>query len=236
MAEPNYLTLNPGEEVILEAHRHWVNIFPFFVSTAIVIIFGFMIIGYVGGNPVSAERLFPGLTIGIVTPVVALLDVLALAILFFAYIVYRQNRIILTNMHFVQITQSGLFARTLSKLSLDELQDVRGTRKGLFATIFNYGEILIETAGNEENFFFRPAPDPLNIAEAINDTHEYYEKSKNKRGGLEDETYAAERTAAAANEASNIEVPTPPTPRQQASQFPDQAFSEPQPKDQSPRQ
>lgn len=186
MAQPEYLRMNQGEEVILEAHRHWVNIAPFFASTALVIVIGFAMIGYVGGNPAGAERLFPGLTLGIVTPLVALLDVLALVILFFAYTVYRQNKIVLTNMHFIQITQSGLFGRTLSKLSLDELQDVRGSRKGVFGTIFNYGEILIETAGNEENFFFRPAPDPLNIAEKINDTHEYYERQHNVPSGIND--------------------------------------------------
>lgn len=238
MADSNYLTMNPGEEVILEAHRHWVNVLPFFVSTAIVILFGFFAIGYVGANPESALRLFPGLTLAIVTPVVALLDVLALVILFFAYIVYRQNRIILTNMHFVQITQTGLFARTLSKLSLDELQDVRGTRKGVFATILNYGEILIETAGSEENFFFRPAPDPLNIAEAINDTHEFYEKAKRSGGEMSKEDIAAQKTAQAAEDASNIEVPTPrirQTPRgaaQQTTEFPDQVFSDVPPNDQ----
>ena len=186
MAQPDYLTMNPGEEVILEAHRHWANIAPFFASTALVIFIGFMMIGYVGGNPAGAERLFPGLTLSFITPVVALLDVFALLILFFAYSVYRQNKIVLTNMHFIQITQSGLFGRTLSKLSLDELQDVRGSRKGVFGTILNYGEILIETAGNEENFFFRPAPDPLNIAEKINDTHEYYEREHKVPSGIND--------------------------------------------------
>lgn len=184
MAQPEYLAMNPGEEVILEAHRHWVNVAPFFASTAIVILAGFLLIGYIGANPASADKFLPGLSLTIVTPLVALLDVFAMLILFFAYIVYRQNRIILTNMHFIQITQAGLFGRTLSKLSLDELQDVRGTRKGVFGTIFNYGDILIETAGNEENFFFRPAPDPLNIAEKINDTHEYYEQKRGDLGGL----------------------------------------------------
>lgn len=186
MVEPSYLKMNPGEEVILESHRHWVNIAPFFASTAIVITIGFYMIGYVGSNPESANRLFPGLSLGIVTPLVALLDVFAIIILFFAYSVYRQNKIVLTNMHFIQITQTGLFGRTLSKLSLDELQDVRGSRKGVFGTILNYGEILIETAGNEENFFFRPAPDPLNIAEQINDTHEYYERKYNIPSGIND--------------------------------------------------
>ena len=227
MANQDYLTMNPGEEVILEAHRHWVNVLPFFVSTSIVIAFGFFAIGYVGANPDAAARLFPGLSIGIVTPVVALLDVLALMVLFFAYVVYRQNRIVLTNMHFVQITQTGLFARSLSKLSLDELQDVRGTRRGVFATILNYGEILIETAGNEENFFFRPAPDPLNIAEAINDTHEYYERSKHTRGGLSDEAIAAQKTAEMAPEIQKVA---------KTGEFPDQAFSDVPPNDQPPRQ
>ncbi len=185
MAQPEYLAMNPGEEVIVEAHRHWVNVLPFFVSTAIVIVAGFLAIGYVGANPEAASKLFPGLGIGIVTPVVALLDIIAIITLFFAYTVYRQNKIILTNMHFIQITQTGLFGRTLSKLSLDELQDVRGSRKGVFGTILNYGEILIETAGNEENFFFRPVADPLNVAEKINDTHEYYERAYRATSGID---------------------------------------------------
>lgn len=230
MATQDYLTMNPGEEVILEAHRHWINVFPFFVSTTIVIAFGFFIISYVGTNAESAARLFPGLSIGVVTPLVALLDVVALLVLFFAYIVYRQNRIILTNMHFVQITQTGLFGRTLSKLSLDELQDVRGTRKGVFGTILNYGEILIETAGSEENFFFRPAPDPLNIAESINDTHEFYEKAMHTRGGLSDEAIAAEETALAAK-ANSQEITVP-----KVGKFPEEAFSDTSSHQQPPTQ
>jgi uncharacterized membrane protein YdbT with pleckstrin-like domain len=185
MAQPEYLAMNPGEQVIVEAHRHWINVLPFFVSTAIVIVAGFLAIGYVGANPDAASKLFPGLSIGIITPVVALLDIVAIITLFFAYTVYRQNKIILTNMHFIQITQTGLFGRTLSKLSLDELQDVRGSRKGVFGTILNYGEILIETAGNEENFFFRPVSDPLNVAEKINDTHEYYEREYHVQSGID---------------------------------------------------
>lgn len=228
MAQPEYLAMNPNEKILLEVHRHWINVFPFFVSTAVIVAFGFFAIGYVGANPVAAEQVFPGLTIGIVTPVVALLDIVALFILFFAYIVYRQNRIILTNMHFIQITQTGLFARTLSKLSLDELQDVRGTRKGVFATILNYGEIMIESAGTEPNFFFKPAPDPLNIAEQINDTHEYYEKSKRRGGGPSVQDIAAERTA----EADPVVAEKTPTP---VGEFPDQAFSDVPPNDQTPR-
>ncbi len=212
MAKAEYLAMNPNEKVLLEVHRHWSNIFPFFLSTAVVVVFGFFIIGYVGANPASAEKVFPGLTIGLVTPIVALLDIVALFILFFAYIVYRQNRLILTNMHLVQITQTGLFARTLSKLSLDELQDVRGTRKGVLATIFNYGEILIETAGSEPNFFFKPAPDPLNIAEQINDTREYYEKVKQSGG-----------------------APVTQEPKLAPGTFPEQAFTG-APSDDQPRQ
>lgn len=201
MAQPEYLSMNPGEVVILESHRHWVNIAPFFASTAIIVFAGFFAIGYIGANPDTASQVLPGLSVGIITPIVAFLDVLAFAILFFAYVVYRQNRIVLTNMHFIQINQTGLFGRTLSKLSLDELQDVRGTRKGILGTIFNYGEILIETAGNEANFFFRPVPDPLNVAEKINDTHEYYEQSRGKVSDLNANT--------AANDIPTVPPPTP---------------------------
>ncbi|MBW3538237.1 PH domain-containing protein [Candidatus Parcubacteria bacterium] len=164
----SYLELDPDERIILTVRRHWISIFPIIVSTILVLMFVAFALGWLGSNPAAVP---PPLTLPLAWSVLAGLGILAAVIGLVAYLVYRQNRIILTNKHYLQINQHGLFHRTVSKLTLDEIQDVRGTKSGFFATVLNYGEILIETAGAEPNFLFRPAGNPLELGESINDAH-----------------------------------------------------------------
>ena len=172
MDQKSYLTLETDEEVLLTRHKHWINILPVIVSTVLLLAFISYALGWLLANPTSR--------IGAIIPAPALatlllgLGGLSVLILVIAYLVYRQNRVTLTNRHYMQINQTGLFNRTVSKLTLDEIQDCKGNRRGFFATLINYGEILIETAGENQNFNFNPVADPLNLAEAINDAHEKY--------------------------------------------------------------
>ena len=50
-------------------------------------------------------------------------------------------------------------------------EDVEGRRVGVWATILNYGDLVVETAGEQENFVFQQAPDPVGLAALINKTH-----------------------------------------------------------------
>ncbi len=165
--------LNPGEELVSIFRRHIINLVPIIVSTVLVV----LVSTFAQGWLTLHQSDFPGLPVPLITTALMVLSLLSIAILVIAFFIFRQNRVILTNQHVIEITQSGLFGRTLSKFSLDELQDVRGSRTGFFATILNYGEVLIETAGEEENFLFRPVGDPLAVAEVINDTHEQFERA-----------------------------------------------------------
>ncbi len=171
MDDRTYLQLEPDEEILLIRHRHFINILPILVSSVLVIAVAIFTTGWLSTHSNPLQELISAAQLSLVLMILAGLALLIAAL---AFLIYRQTRIILTNRHFVQITQSGLFGRSTSKLTLDEIQDVRGTRRGFFATIFNYGEILVETAGEEENFLFTPVADPLDLAETINDAHRKY--------------------------------------------------------------
>lgn len=170
MAE-TYLELEENEILILTAMRHWINIFPIIVATIIVLLFMVTGIGWLTANTDSIPE---PLSAPILSLFLLIMGGLSILIAVISYLIFIQNRLILTNHHLIQITQNGLFNRTVSKLTLDEIQDVRGTKKGVFPTILNYGEILIETAGSEPNFLFKPVSNPLNLAETINDAHKQF--------------------------------------------------------------
>ena len=93
--------------------------------------------------------------------------ILAILIVSFASIVYSQNRLIITDRNITQILQYGLFGRKVSQLNLMNVEDVTSEQKGFFSTIFGYGVLKIETAGEQVNFHFTYCPRPGYYAKVI---------------------------------------------------------------------
>lgn len=84
--------------------------------------------------------------------------VLTILVVMLASLVYRQNRLIVTDRNITQILQHGLFNRKVSQLNMVNVEDVTSIQRGIFASIFGYGELKIETAGEQANFHFTYCP------------------------------------------------------------------------------
>lgn len=168
--------MEPGEQVVVEARRHIINYLPILFASVAVIVASFFAMGFLTANQVQIQPFIP-FPVALFSTALIILDMFMILLAILAWYIYRENRIILTNLHFVEVTQSGLFGRRLSKLSLDELQDVTGARKGVLATLLNYGVIITETAGAIPEFQFGPVSDPIKLAEVVNDTHEAFERA-----------------------------------------------------------
>lgn len=76
---------------------------------------------------------------------------------------------ILTDRRLVDINQLKLFNRSVSTLLLDDIQDVTSKSKGPFETLFNFGDVEIQTAGATPNFVFNDVKNPDVIAAMILD-------------------------------------------------------------------
>jgi uncharacterized membrane protein YdbT with pleckstrin-like domain len=95
-------------------------------------------------------------------------------ILFIATYIYRQSKLIVTDQNLIQILQNGLFARKVSRLSLSNVEDVSADVQGILQTIFNYGTLTVETAGEMRNFVFPYCPNPNKYADQILDARQAY--------------------------------------------------------------
>jgi uncharacterized membrane protein YdbT with pleckstrin-like domain len=95
-------------------------------------------------------------------------------ILFIATYIYRQSKLIVTNQNLIQILQGGLFARKVSRLSVSNVEDVTADQRGFLPTIFNYGTLIVETAGEMKNFIFPYCPNPDVYADQILDARQAY--------------------------------------------------------------
>jgi membrane protein YdbS with pleckstrin-like domain len=86
---------------------------------------------------------------------------------FFAFVDYYLDTWIVTNMRIISIEQKGLFSRVISEQKIYRVQDVTSETNGILPTIFAYGSVYIQTAGEQERFHFEEVPNPDAIRDLI---------------------------------------------------------------------
>lgn len=95
-----------------------------------------------------------------------------------SHVIYWGNRWILTSDSLTQITQTGLFNKQSSQLSLANLEDVTAKTNGILANMFNFGILKAETAGERSKFTFEYCPDPEKCAQQILMAREQFEQGR----------------------------------------------------------
>jgi hypothetical protein len=101
---------------------------------------------------------------------------------FTEFVSYYLDLWIITNDRLIGIEQEALFARTVAELDLYKIQDITSEVKGIFPTIFNFGNVFIQTAAEEGRFHLKNVPDPHNLRRKIMDLAEEDRKYHVKTG------------------------------------------------------
>lgn len=81
---------------------------------------------------------------------------------------YYLDTWIVTNQRIISIEQHGLFHRTASELDLASVQDSTAEIHGFWQTIFNYGQVHVQTAGEKQRFHFKNIDNPERVKEVVN--------------------------------------------------------------------
>ena len=172
---PKYLSLidiENDERVVYVIKKHPIGLFAIYL-TGFAISFAVFVGGLLFSIWYQRQTDLPGSNVASILTVVSL--VICLVALFITYVagfIYGNNIIIVTTDKIIQVLYRNLIDRKISQLSLGDLQDVTVDQKGLFARIFNYGTLVIETAGEQNNYNFTYTPSPYNCAKEIVDVRE----------------------------------------------------------------
>lgn len=110
----------------------------------------------------------------IATTFAMLAVIFTIVIIIIATIIYRQSHIIITDKNITQVLQGGLFQRKVSQLTMANVEDVTSEQTGIFASIFDFGVLKVETAGEQANFHFNFCPKPSYYAKIILEAREKY--------------------------------------------------------------
>lgn len=74
---------------------------------------------------------------------------------------------IVTNQRIMDIEQKGLFSREVSEFSISRVQDVTVDIVGILPTLFHYGDVHVQTAGEAKQFIFRDIKNPNKVKDTI---------------------------------------------------------------------
>lgn len=162
------------EKIIKIIHRHWFDILEQYF---LILIITFGIIGAFFAFPVF----FPDLTGESYTLFLFLETLFALAIWILGFVIwvdYYFDIWIITNERVINIEQKGFFTRTMSELKISKIQDITTDVVGAIPTVLNFGDVHIQTAGEQERFFFRQVPDPYGLKSILVNLQGKREKEK----------------------------------------------------------
>ncbi len=162
-----------NEQIIHEIRRHPVGLVPIVAVGISVIGLMFILLINLSSHSDTITQYVPVIAI---YAVIAAVMLFSLVLTFIVAGIYNANELIITTENLIQVLQKTLFNRQTSHLNLADVQDVTVDKRGIFAYIFNFGNLSIETAGEAANFTFQTAKNPELGARLIIEAHEQYLK------------------------------------------------------------
>jgi len=80
---------------------------------------------------------------------------------------YYLDILLVTNKRIMRIEQLGLFHRIVSELELERIQDITSFVNGPIETLFNFGDLEIQTASEENKIEPKAIPHPVTVRRKI---------------------------------------------------------------------
>jgi hypothetical protein len=153
----------PGQEaderIYIFTRRHVAAFIPILATIFLMIVLGMAII-FVLNNFLSFNFIL------LVGSAYLLFMLLFIIVEFFDFYF---DLYIATDRRVVDIDQNKFFNRTVAELLYEDIQDVEARVNGFLPTIFDYGDVIIQTAGARPNFMFSQVGNPKEVAAIILD-------------------------------------------------------------------
>ncbi len=87
----------------------------------------------------------------------------------------------ITDERVVDINFRNMLSRQISDTRIERIQDISLSQQGFFESLFNYGDVLVQTAAEKSLFKFRSIPNPRDVLEVLQDLIAQEEEENYKR-------------------------------------------------------
>ena len=159
----------PYEHIELVLKRHWLILFVKCVQLVIFFVLGFLIYWFMGAYASNYSGFLE-----LARFLIAFYFLIMWEVFFVSIIDYFLDTWIVTDHRIVDIQQCGFFKRNVSELRYPKIEDITVKMTGFIPTLFNYGDIQIQTAAEIEEFKFKQVPNPSGVKDLIFKIYDQY--------------------------------------------------------------
>jgi len=162
----SFETQDDKEEVVLLLRQHWITNVGWVVAAIFLFIFPLLLPGLVSMGDVDFWSKFSLRSREIF---LAIWYLLALGFVFERFLGWYYNVYIVTNERIVDVDFRGILYKNISEAPLSKVQDLTHRVAGFLPVIFDYGDLIVQTAAEVTDLEFNNVPHPSEIHKIIGD-------------------------------------------------------------------
>lgn len=156
----NFETRESEEKVILFLRKHFITNIPW-IFTGLIMILAPIVVMYLSileSVPSNFRFIF-----------MMIWYLITMAYILESFLTWFFNVNVITDERIVDIDFHNLIYKEVSDANIDKIQDVTYKMGGVIRTLFNYGDVMIQTASEVPNFDFSAVPYPDKVAKVLQD-------------------------------------------------------------------
>jgi uncharacterized membrane protein YdbT with pleckstrin-like domain len=153
-------TQEKEEPVVLLLRRHWITNLSWVLITILMILLPFLhsFLPILGFLPTRFQIFF-----------FILWCLLILSFIFEKFLGWFFNVYILTDERVIDVDFYSLTYKQIASAGLENIQDTTLKTGGVIRSLFDFGDVLIQTAGEQPNIKFEDVPHPSNVVKILNE-------------------------------------------------------------------
>lgn len=156
-------TLQPTELLVVTLRRHWLHLYPRLGLLILVALAPGLVLWLT--TAMMPERQWAGHPV--LVGVAVLWALLWLVRAYFLWYRYQHDIWVVTNQRIVDSLKRHWFHHEMSSADLIDIQDVSVAREGLLRTMFDFGDVRVQTAAQQAHFVLSAIPHPGQVLTTI---------------------------------------------------------------------
>jgi uncharacterized membrane protein YdbT with pleckstrin-like domain len=90
--------------------------------------------------------------------------------------IWSLNVFFITNRRIIDLNQNGLFSKSVTETTFDKIQDISYNKKGICATLLDYGDVIVKTASNDESLELKKVHHPAEVQDMLTECQSKFSK------------------------------------------------------------
>lgn len=153
-----------GEEIVLIVRQHPITLFPSIFSALIVLLVSFVI-----SILISNEGLLGSQSISGSIAVLVIMTLFVVTYVFSAFLKWFYTLNIITTRRIIDLDFQAVIKHVFTEARLDKIEDISHKPMGFWSSIFDFGDVYVQTAGTNLNIVMTSVSRPRDVQDTIND-------------------------------------------------------------------